>query len=247
MLRRHKTPWLGKEPKQQAWYIYWRDPVLRRCRRFSTGTADRAKAEYALGEFLVKRSLDISCEEIKPPEGFLLATALRQYIRERAKDLATIDLANRCANSLIEFFGPGAKVSHLTPQALERYAQERTRRPRVIRKKDGNIYVEDKRPVTKGTVRRELSVLSSALTHAVKYRRLTSAPKIYKPSGGESRIPFLSKTEIQTLLSNCVSPHIRLFVILAINTGARRGALLELKWDQVDPHAFLWLAGPFLF
>jgi len=215
-------------------YVYWKDPVKRRWRRFSTGTRDRAKAEYALGEFLVKHSLDIGCEEIRPPEGFFVITALQQYVRERKHDLKTIDLANRCADSLIKFFGSHAKVSHLTPQALEQYEHERTRKPRVIRKKDGLVYVEDRRPVTKGTVRRELSVLSSALTHAIKYRRLTSAPKVYKPIGSENRTRFLNKTEIQALLANCVAPHVKLFVVLAINTGARRGALLELKWDQVD-------------
>jgi integrase len=28
--------------------------------------------------------------------------------------------------------------------------------------------------------------------------------------------------------------HVRLFIILAITTGARMGALLDLRWDQVD-------------
>ena len=48
MLKQYRTPWLGKESDQRAWYIYWNDPVRRRCRRCSTGTVDRLEAEVAL-------------------------------------------------------------------------------------------------------------------------------------------------------------------------------------------------------
>jgi integrase len=30
------------------------------------------------------------------------------------------------------------------------------------------------------------------------------------------------------------TPHVRLFIILAVTTGARMNALLELRWEQVD-------------
>ncbi len=31
-----------------------------------------------------------------------------------------------------------------------------------------------------------------------------------------------------------MTPHVRLFVVLAITTGARAGAILDLTWDRVD-------------
>ena len=36
------------------------------------------------------------------------------------------------------------------------------------------------------------------------------------------------------MLEHVDTPHVRLFIILAITTGARMGAILELRWDQVD-------------
>jgi integrase len=35
-------------------------------------------------------------------------------------------------------------------------------------------------------------------------------------------------------LEHVGTPHVRLFIILAITTGARMSALLDLRWDQVD-------------
>jgi integrase len=44
----------------------------------------------------------------------------------------------------------------------------------------------------------------------------------------------LSKDEVEQLLRHVDTPHVRLFIILAITTGARMGALLDLRWEQVD-------------
>ena len=42
------------------------------------------------------------------------------------------------------------------------------------------------------------------------------------------------KTLQACTLEHAIQPHLRLFLILAITTGARKSALLELKWKQVD-------------
>jgi integrase len=36
------------------------------------------------------------------------------------------------------------------------------------------------------------------------------------------------------LLSKVATAHVRLFIVLALTTGARMSAILELRWDQVD-------------
>lgn len=63
----------------------------------------------------------------------------------------------------------------------------------------------------------------------------------YKKDVGQWEFPprpapkdrFLSKEEYSKLL-DAAQGHIRLFIILALNTAARKSALLELTWNRVD-------------
>lgn len=77
-------------------------------------------------------------------------------------------------------------------------------------------------------------VLSAALNHAVRNGRLTSAPTFPKPKESKPKDRYLTKLELHWLLKGCIEPHIKLFILLALNTGARKGAVLDLKWPQVD-------------
>ena len=233
MPRATRTPWLGKEPNQHVWYIYWFENT-RRVRRRSTGTSDRSEAEKALGQFIVDHANEETAGPIEPPERHLIATALRWYLQERGEELASAAFAARASERLIVFFGDRATISTITPQVLKRYERERVRTVRIYNTKKGQKIVADKRPVTTAMIRREFVVLSAALNHAIKNGRLTTAPKIIMPPAPAHRTRYLERDEIELLLESCIEPHIRLFVTLAINTGARKGALLGLTWQQVD-------------
>lgn len=50
----------------------------------------------------------------------------------------------------------------------------------------------------------------------------------------EPRDRWLTRQEAAALLDACRLPHLRLFVLLALHTAARRGAILDLTWFQVD-------------
>ena len=234
MPRSARTPWLAKEPNQHVWYINWYDQAAKRYRRCSSGTCDREKAEEALGKFIIERANTSEPSSIEPPERHLIATALRWYLEERGEKLASAAFAARTVERLIGFFGPRATVSNITPQVIRRYERSRVRKVRVYETKQGRKVVEDKRPVSPAMIRRELVVLSAALHHALDNGRLTSVPKIPMPAVESHRTRYLERDEIERLIANCVEPHIKLFVTLAINTGARKGALLEMRWSQVD-------------
>jgi integrase len=44
----------------------------------------------------------------------------------------------------------------------------------------------------------------------------------------------MTEDEVIRLIDACITPHVRLFVVLAITTSGRSGAILELKWEQID-------------
>lgn len=89
--------------------------------------------------------------------------------------------------------------------------------------------------VQAGTIWTELTRLRSALNWAARHKLIGYPPPyVWVPSKPPSRSRVLTDDEIGRLLDACVMPHVRLFVILALCTGARTAALLELTWDRID-------------
>jgi integrase len=84
------------------------------------------------------------------------------------------------------------------------------------------------------TVRNELAVIRAALNWAEKAKLITKAPFIKMPSFPSSTVGHLSKAEFRRLLESAQAPHIKIFLQLAVGTGARTNALLDLTWDRVD-------------
>jgi len=84
------------------------------------------------------------------------------------------------------------------------------------------------------TVRNELAVIRAALNWSVKEKLCQSAPFIQMPPLPASTVGHLSKVEFRKLLGGVGRPHIALFMKLAVATGARTNALLDLTWDRVN-------------
>ncbi len=60
------------------------------------------------------------------------------------------------------------------------------------------------------------------------------APEPDMPAKPEARVRWLTREEADRLLAACKAHHVRLFVTLALHTGARSGAIVGLTWDRVD-------------
>jgi integrase len=101
---------------------------------------------------------------------------------------------------------------------------------------DCRAYIAKRRNLGRsdGTIWTELGHLRSALKWADKKKLIAKAPAIYRPERPQPRDKRLTRPEAQKFLAACDLPHVRLFVILAMTTGARMGAILGLKWDRVD-------------
>jgi integrase len=80
------------------------------------------------------------------------------------------------------------------------------------------------------TVKTEMEALRACL----RWHYGKDAPIITAPAPSKPRDRYLTREEADALLSKIETPHVKLFVTLAISTGARMGALLDLTWDRVD-------------
>jgi integrase len=86
----------------------------------------------------------------------------------------------------------------------------------------------DSRKVGPATLRYELSMLSVALRHANKPR------KVWRPPAPERQIRHLTHAQFEKWYAEVKAPHARLYALLGLFTMARPTAILELTWDRVD-------------
>ncbi len=86
------------------------------------------------------------------------------------------------------------------------------------------------------TVNREMSCLHHLFSKAFEWEMVEQSPfergKSLMLKENNERVRFLNDDEIQRLLENS-TPHLRDIIICAINTGMRRGEILNLKWSQI--------------
>lgn len=84
------------------------------------------------------------------------------------------------------------------------------------------------RKVGPATLRYELSMLSVALRHVNKPR------KVWRPAAPEREIRHLTHGQFERWYAEVKAPHARLYSLLGLFTMARPSAILELTWDRVD-------------
>lgn len=155
--------------------------------------------------------------EVATDSGQTIAGVFAAYRKDRAADGKLIAAFDWSWKALAPTFWKLAP-EHVTADVCRSYA--------ALRVSEG---------VQAGTIWTELTRLRSALNWAAKHRLIPHPPPyVWVPSKPESRKRVLSADEIGRLIDGCAMPHVRLFVILALCTGARTAALLELTWDRVD-------------
>ncbi|MFA4828435.1 MAG: site-specific integrase [Thermodesulfovibrionales bacterium] len=96
------------------------------------------------------------------------------------------------------------------------------------------------------TVNRLIATISHMFTKAVEWdmveeETLKRIRKVKLLPENNRRLRYLSKEECQSLINVC-DAHLKPIVITALNTGMRKGEILNLKWDNVDlKHGFILL------
>ena len=176
-------------------------------------TEDQAK--IALQQFadsrhaLVKLTADFTCGQL-----------WEQWTAERAKDGFSNETYNHQWKALRPHF-ENRRPNELKPDDFRAYAQARF-----------NI---GRKPQT---VHTELSRLRYCLKWARKAKLLKDDVDVWRPSRGKGRQLRITAEQARDLLAQAGDPHVKLFILLALTTGARHRAILELTWDRVD-----WING----
>lgn len=205
---RHNEGYRLKKPTwAKCWYITWSEGG--RSKRVSTGKTDRKEAEIVLERVRAEIGKDDA-------DDITVSQALEDYMTERAPHIASGATTGYHAKPLHSFLG-NDMTADLKPARLLSYQSWRYKAGRKH-----------------GTVKRELNVLLAALNHAHKHERIEKVPVIQMPETPEPKDRYLTHDEFGALLSHIHAPHLRLFVLLAIFTGQRKGAILDLTWQQVN-------------
>jgi integrase len=116
------------------------------------------------------------------------------------------------------------------------------RRISDLKRSDVRGYIESRRGagVKLATVQRELCLLSSSINFCNAEFDMSMPNPVVKLDLGRSerRVRWITRVEAARLVQEAervaVRPHLPVFIRLALNTGCRRGELLNLEWDRVD-------------
>lgn len=209
--------------EQDGYYVRsWHNGYYRVCwsegrqtRSVSTGCRVPQDAEAAVEwakQWLASRITE------QPPAEVTVNAILDRYESDCiARNLRGLDGIKYAIKAMKPRLG-ALHPSHLSKEVIRAYTAHRR---------------EQKR--SDGTIRKELvSVLRTALGMAMADGLIAKAPIIEAPAMPPPRDRLLTKDEVRSLLASCGADHIKLFVTIAATTAARRGAILELQWDQID-------------
>lgn len=173
------------------------------------GTRRRSLRTKDRGE-AQRRLIDFRADVASPP-GSLVGDIVAAYLEaKRGRVVAhwRLELAWKQAKPMFAFLRPD--------QITEGLCRAYTQRRRASGRADA-------------TILKEINVVRQALN----WRRVAGA-SFEAPRAPPPRDRYLTKDEYRRLLGGCAQPHLRLFVVLALATAARKGALLQLTWDRVD-------------
>lgn len=145
-----------------------------------------------------------------------------EYLETHASTLAWERTVKMIVRHWRAHFGKSCRLRDISVRRIEAFRTKRL-----------------KAGVQKSTVNRNVAVLKRMLNVAIDWDLLSENPAVrvkqYRENGSSMR--FLTRDEADRLLAECRASRNELLeplVVLALNTGARKGELTGLRWADVD-------------
>lgn len=175
-----------------------------RARKERDAHDDRVRRDQARLEFLMKDLRDLWLKHAAP----------KKTIGDDAKRFETI----------LDMLGEDRPIAELTTADVIAF-RDKLRKKKTIR---GT-------PHTKATTNRYLALLKSALkaaeNHGHEHQNPMRGVKLLREDNQRDRI--CTPAEYRKLLK-AARPELRLAIVIAYHTGARRGVIASLNWNQID-------------
>ena len=216
-----------KQDARGVWHIHYSvpDPDAaknggRRSKTESTRTRDKAIAETLLEVWR-----DEQRQELRDAEGFTIGDAIDLYLREKGPRVVLS--VRRCLEAMQRDIGT------MQPRDLDQDFVDAWVKTRVNRRTG--------KPLASGSLLRDMVMVRTALAFAAKRKKIDwhdIHDGLLLPDKGAPRTRWLDETEIETVWDAAMAspPRVRLFVAVAMETAARKSAILGLTWDRVVLH-----------
>jgi integrase len=187
-------------------------------KRVSLGTANEEEAKRMFNAWWAD---NIKLEaDGKPLNEVKLLDVLRDYHANHGKSLHSSQASKAMVRHWGEFWGENATLADVR---------------KITQQEAFKAFLEAK-GFKQATCARYIELGRTAVRRAWKRGVITTLPYIDVPAYGETEPKGrpLSALELTRLYQAAKPPHLKLFIMLLVATGARPAAIAELQWSQID-------------
>jgi len=197
------------------------------CRKDDLAGAERALEGYIAGKYTPP-------DGPARPEDILIADAVHAYVKEHAPRTRSLEFLIHTSRPLLDWWG-GERLAAIKGESCRRYV--------VWRVAQG---------VSEATARHDLKTLSAAVRY---YHRehgpLSAVPVVTLPEKAPPRDRWLTRSEVAQMLwaarAHPSTRHVARFILVAIYTGTRSRAVLDLQWVPTPDGGYFDLDGEVLY
>jgi integrase len=182
------------------------------------------KADVLRGEFKFKRESKVQFEAFAQE---YLAHCKTNKKKSWQRDENSIQF--------LEVHFGGMLLSKITPLDIEDYKSKRINGEIKLKPKPGASRSRKDWKVQPATINRELACLKHMFSLAKKWKMADENPvkEVQFFQERQIEMKILSREEIERLVA-FMSPRLKPIVIVALNTGMRKGEILHLRWSDID-------------